>query len=40
MSGQSSVRKMSCQVDVMSGKCVQEFESEPGVGDINFCFGR
>ncbi len=29
MSGQSSVRKMSCQVDVMSGKCVQEFEAEP-----------
>ncbi len=29
MSGQSSVRKMSCQVDVMSGKCVQEFEPEP-----------
>ncbi len=29
MSGQNSVRKMSCQVDVMSGKCVQEFEPEP-----------
>ncbi len=26
---QGSVRKMSCQVDVMSGKCVQEFEPEP-----------
>ncbi len=29
MSGQSSVRKMSCLVKVMSGKCVQEFELEP-----------
>ncbi len=29
MSGQSSVRKMSCQVDVMPGKCFQEFELEP-----------
>ncbi len=28
MSGQSSVRKISCQVDVKSGKCVQEFEPE------------
>ncbi len=28
MSGQSSVTKMSCQVDVMSGKRVQEFEPE------------
>ncbi len=24
--GEGSVRKMSCQVDVMSGKCVQEIE--------------
>ncbi len=29
MSEQSGVRKMSCQVDVMSAKCVQEFEPEP-----------
>ncbi len=29
MSGRSSVRKTSCQVDVMSGKCVQELEREP-----------
>ncbi len=28
MSGQSSVRKMSYQVDVMQGNCVQEFEPE------------
>ncbi len=32
MSGQSSVRKMSCQVDVMSGKRVQKFEPEPWCG--------
>ncbi len=28
MSGQSSVKKMSCQVDAVSGKCVQELEPE------------
>ncbi len=31
MSGQNCVRKMSCQVDVMSGKCVQDLNWNPSL---------